>query len=140
MDEKLREQKLTEAGELRKQADAAQAIGASVCNLAPVVAKELEALVSMKVQTMALDKEWEAALAAARNSGTDETKQQLAALGSLLILHSREAGKRIMEHGEQLKHLASSKVGKAEAIAELVSELMPQQEDAQQEGAGEAEP
>ena len=126
----LRERKLVEVVELRKQADAAKAIGASVGNLAPVVAQELEALVRLQANSGVLIAVWARAReAAAKNETLGEDAQMVAALAAVLMAHSRAAGKFVMEHGEQLREKGATLIGKADAIEELVTAMPEQQEE-----------
>jgi hypothetical protein len=141
----LRERKLAEAAGLRTQSAAATAIGVSVCNLAPVVGQELEALVHMKVHTGTLATAWATALeSATKNEDFDEATRTTAALAAMLVAHSRAAAQCIREHGEQLRAKGAGMVGKADAIEELVDEVLARDESGNMkeppEGACEPEP
>jgi hypothetical protein len=133
----LRERKLAEVEDLRRKSEAARAVGESVCNLAPVVGQELEALVQVKLQA-GMAEQWDKAKeAASKSEALGEMDPEIGALMAMLIAHSRAAAQCIREHGEQLMHQGASMSGKAEAIEELVAEMS---DDAPQEGADEAEP
>jgi hypothetical protein len=124
----MRERKLAEAKKLRGEAVAAKAVSASVCNLAPVVGQELEALVQLKVQSGALAGVWaKARKAAAGNEELNDDGQAIAAMAAMLTAHSRTAAQCIKEHGEQLRDKSAAMIGKADAIEELVAEVMAAQ-------------
>jgi len=118
-----------EAEELRMKANGCKGVGESLRNLAPVLAQELTSLVSLKLRTGRLADEWDEARAAAAKSSVEADQREMAALAALLMGFAREAGKRVMVHGDQLVEQRSELEGRAKGIEEALVALEPEQPD-----------
>jgi hypothetical protein len=119
------------ADALRDQAKTAIGFAQAMRNLAPVVVRDFQAVVGVKLRAGLLMQEWSKAKEAAAKSEIEgDEKKELAAVAVMLQQWAAEAGRRIAAHAQELERDGYRLEGRAEAAEEQLAaeEVEPEAE------------